>query len=147
MVIHSLKRRFWGQKWGSKRGSGPPKGPFFPSLQGFGLVRPRVLVLLAVAVLAGCAEERVSEVTLEQLSGAPAAFDGERVRTQGTVQAIEDPEHYWIETTPRNRLAIRPGSAVANHVGDPVVVEGRFSWHPEEGRRLQVDSVMAADVP
>ncbi|TVP83437.1 MAG: hypothetical protein EA347_12575 [Thioalkalivibrio sp.] len=97
--------------------------------------------------MSGCAQERVSEVTLEQLAGAPAAFDGERVRTQGTVRAIEDPEHYWIETTPRNRLAIRPGSAVAGHVGDAVVVEGRFTWHPEEGRRLELESVVAAGEP
>jgi len=34
MVIHSLKRRFWGQKWGSKRGSGPQKGPFFHLYKG-----------------------------------------------------------------------------------------------------------------
>lgn len=103
--------------------------------------------LLAVAALAACGEERVSEVTLEQLSGAPAAFDGERVRTRGTVQAFDDPEHYWIETTPRNRLAIRPGSAVAGHVGDSVVVVGRFTWHPEAGRRLELHSVVVAEEP
>lgn len=105
------------------------------------------LGLLAVAAMSGCAQERVSEVTLEQLTGAPASFDGEWVRTRGTVQGLDDPEHYWIETTPRNRLAVQPGSAVAGHVGDSVVAVGRFTWHPEEGRRLEVDSVMAAEEP
>jgi len=104
-------------------------------------------LLLFVVLLAGCAEERVSEVTLDQLAGAPTAFDGERVRTRGTVQAIEDPEHYWIETTPRNRLAVRPGSAVADRVGESVVVVGRFTWHPERGRRLELQSVSPAQEP
>lgn len=86
-------------------------------------------------------------MTLEQLTGAPADFDGERVRTRGTVQGLDDPEHYWIETTPRNRLAVRPGSAVAGQVGDPVVAVGRFTWRPDEGRRLEVESVLAAEEP
>ncbi len=103
--------------------------------------------LLLIVTLAGCAEERVSEVTLDQLAGAPATFDGERVRTRGTVQGLEDPEHYWIETTPRNRLALRPGTAVADRVGESVVVEGRFTWHPERGRRLELQSVSAAQEP
>jgi hypothetical protein len=97
---------------------------------------------LLLVALAGCAEERVSEVTLDQLVGAPAEFDGERVRTRGVVQSFDDPEHYWIETNPRNRLAVSPESAVVDHVGEPVVVVGRFTWHPERGRRLELDSVL-----
>lgn len=102
---------------------------------------PAGACLLLVLALAGCAEERILEVTLDQLAGSPAAFDGKQVRTRGTVQALDDPEHYWIETTPRNRLALRPGSAVADRVGESVVVVGRFSWHPEQGRRLELQSV------
>jgi hypothetical protein len=106
-----------------------------------------LVCLLVSAAIAGCAEERVSEVTLDQLTGAPTVFDGERVRTRGVVQSLDDPEHYWIETSPRNRLAVRPGSAVADRVGESVEVVGRFSWHPERGRRLELQSVLPASEP
>lgn len=101
--------------------------------------------LLFSVALSGCADERVSEVTLDQLVGAPATFDGERIRTSGIVRALDDPEHYWIETSPRNRLAVRPGSAVGDRVGELVVVVGRFTWHPEQGRRLELHSVRPAE--
>ncbi len=105
-----------------------------------------VCLLLSVA-LSGCSDERVSEVTLDQLVGAPATFDGERVRTSGIVQGLDDPEHYWIETSPRNRLAVEPKSAVVDHIGESVVVVGRFTWHPEQGRQLQLQSVLPTNDP
>nr|WP_296752340.1 hypothetical protein [Thioalkalivibrio sp.] len=103
-------------------------------------------MLFSVAI-SGCADERISEVTLDQLVGAPATFDGEQVRTRGIVQALDDPEHYWIETSPRNRVAVRPRSAVVDRVGESVVVVGRFTWDPERGRRLELQSVLPADEP
>jgi len=105
-----------------------------------------VCLLFSFALL-GCADERISEVTLDQLVGAPTTFDGERVRTRGIVQAFDDPEHYWIETNPRNRLSVRPESAVVDRVGESVVVVGRFTWHPEQGRRLELQSVLPAEEP
>ncbi len=105
-----------------------------------------VCLLFSVAI-SGCADERISEVTLDQLVGAPATFDGEQVRTRGIVQALDDPEHYWIETSPRNRVAVRPRSAVVDRVGESVVVVGRFTWDPERGRRLELQSVLPADEP
>ena len=99
------------------------------------------MLVASMLLLAGCAEEPTSEVTLDQLAGSPSVFDGERVRTRGVVHGMDDPEHYWIETRPANRLGIHPGPAVAQRMGEPVMVEGRFTWHPEQGRRLRVDSV------
>lgn len=100
-----------------------------------------LLAGLLAGPLVGCAPERTTEAALDQLAQSPAAFDGARVRTRGVVHGIDDPEHYWIETQPGNRLGIRPGSAVADWLGTEVVVEGRFSWHPERGRRLNADTV------
>ena len=125
-----------------------PAGSRLTGFQRTGSPQARLLVAgLLAGLLAGpsvgCAPERTTEATLDQLAQSPAAFDGARVRTRGVVHAIDDPEHYWIETQPGNRLGIRPGSAVAGWLGVEVVVAGRFSWHPERGRRLDVDTVTA----
>nr|WP_051074948.1 hypothetical protein [Thioalkalivibrio sp. ALJ16] len=95
-------------------------------------------------LLAGCGGERVSPVTLEQLAASAPAFNGELVETEGVVNRFEDPEHYWLEDDAINRVAVTPKSAVRAHVGESLRVVGRFSYHPEEGRRIEIDPAATA---
>lgn len=112
------------------------------------LLRPLFLLVPVVLALAGCGGgERVSEVTLAQLAGAAADFNGELVQTEGVVKRFdEDPEryHYWLEDEDVNRVAVEPHEAVSDQLGEHIRVVGRFSYHPEEGRRIEIDTAATA---
>ncbi len=100
---------------------------------------------LAVAgLLTACGGERVSPVTLEQLAASAPAFDGELVETEGVVNRFDDPEHYWLEDEDINRVAVTPGASVRDHVGERLRVVGRFSYHQEEGRQIEIDPAATA---
>ncbi|WP_018935737.1 hypothetical protein [Thioalkalivibrio sp. ALJ24] len=101
-------------------------------------------VLAGMVLLAGCGGETTSQVTLDQLAGAAADFDGEMVEVTGRVETFEDPRHYWIEDDPQNRVAISPEQTVADRVGEEVRLVGRFSYSPEDGRSLEVDEEATA---
>ncbi len=102
------------------------------------------MVLGMAGMLAACGGERVSPVTLEQLAASAPAFNGELVETEGVVNRFDDPEHYWLEDDAINRVAVKPGSAVRDHLGENLRVVGRFSYHPEEGRRIEIDAAATA---
>ncbi len=102
------------------------------------------LGLAMTALLVACGGERVSPVTLEQLAASAPAFNGELVETEGVVNRFDDPEHYWLEDDAINRVAVKPGSAVRDHLGENLRVVGRFSYHPEEGRRIEIDAAATA---
>ena len=97
-----------------------------------------------LGVLSACGGERVSPVTLEQLAVSAPAFNGELVETEGVVNRFDDPEHYWLEDGAINRVAVTPGSAVRDHLGENLRVVGRFSYHPEEGRKIEIDPAATA---
>ncbi len=100
---------------------------------------------LAVVVLLGaCGDDRVAPVTLAQLVAAAPSFDGERVETEGVLNRFADPEHYWLEDEDRNRVAVLPGELVEHHRGEKLRVVGRFSYHPDAGRRIELDAVATA---
>ncbi len=99
---------------------------------------------LAALLLAGCGGDRVAPATLAQLAGAADAFDGELVETEGVVHRFDDPEHYWLEDDAINRVAVIPGEAVAGHLGERLRVVGRFTYHPERGRRIEIDPAATA---
>lgn len=107
-------------------------------------LKPLITTLVLTALLAGCGGERVSPVTLEQLAASAPAFNGELVETEGVVNRFDDPEHYWLEDDAINRVAVTPGSAVRDHLGESLRVVGRFSYHPEEGRRIEIDPAATA---
>ena len=66
---------------------------------------------------------------------------GIRVTTQGLVRGFDDPLHYWIEDVRLNRVALEPEDWVAPYLGQRVEVTGRFDYHPEEGRRMVLESI------
>ncbi|WP_018948502.1 hypothetical protein [Thioalkalivibrio sp. ALMg11] len=102
------------------------------------------LGLAMTALLVACGGERVSPVTLEQLAASAPAFDGEMVETEGVVNRFDDPEHYWLEDDDINRVSVTPGSAVRDHLGENLRVVGRFTYHPEEGRQIEIDAAATA---
>ncbi|WP_018865157.1 MULTISPECIES: hypothetical protein [Thioalkalivibrio] len=112
------------------------------------LLRPLIVIPFLVLGLAACGGgERVSEVTLAQLAGAAADFDGEIVQTEGVVKRFdEDPDrlHYWLEDEDVNRVAVEPHEEVSDQLGEHIRVVGRFSYHPEEGRLIEIDPAATA---
>ncbi|ADC72084.1 MULTISPECIES: hypothetical protein [unclassified Thioalkalivibrio] len=111
-------------------------------------LRPLLLTPILVVGLAACGGgERVSEVTLAQLAGAAGEFNGELVQTEGVVKRFdEDPEryHYWLEDEDVNRVAVEPHDEVSDRLGEHIRVVGRFSYHPEEGRLIEIDPAATA---
>ena len=102
------------------------------------------LGLAITGLLVACGSERVTPVTLAQLAASAPAFNGELVETEGVVNRFDDPEHYWLEDDAINRVAVTPGSAVRDHLGENLRVVGRFSYHPEEGREIEIDPAATA---
>jgi len=100
--------------------------------------------LAAVLLLAACGGERASQVTLAQLAGAAAEFNGELVETEGVVRRFDDPLHYWLEDEDINRVAVSPESVVEGHLGETLRVVGRFTYHPERGRKIELDPAATA---
>ena len=92
---------------------------------------------------AGCAESAPPE-TLEVLVAQQASFDGQRVRTAGTVREFDSPHHVWIEDAGLNRVELRPAEWLAERVGQQVEVVGRFTFASDVGRRIQLESVVPA---
>lgn len=109
------------------------------------LARSRRNVMLAAGLLlcAGCTETAVS-VPLEILVSQQTSFDGRRVRTSGTVREFPSPHHVWIEDAALNRVELRPAERLAERVGQRVEVVGRFSFAPDVGRRIELESVEPA---
>lgn len=108
-----------------------------------GMAHPRTAWLLAAALLlAGCSGNTTPQpVPLMALHAQPSSFHGETVTTEGVVRRFEDPLHYWIEDDQVRRVAVVPGEAVAEHLGQRVRLTGRFTHDAERGRRLQVEQV------
>lgn len=107
------------------------------------------LVASVVAVVAGCAQAAVP-VPLSELAAEQERYDGERVRTAGTVVAIRDrpdaEEYYVLEDEASNRVAVFPEEVVRDHVGRRVGLEGVFVFDERWGRLLRdAELVEAAD--
>ncbi len=91
-------------------------------------------------MLAGCGASD-AEVSLANLADYQQGYDGRDVVTEGVVRTFDDPRHYWIEDDDLNRVAIEPDRSVADHVGERVRVQGRFSASPEAGRLIEAQAV------
>lgn len=104
------------------------------------IVRLLVLAVLSVP-LAACAS--TAEVSLASLNANQLRWDGEQVRTEGVVATFDEPRHYWIEDDAPNRVELVEGSdpleGLDELVGATVLVEGRFTFRDDEGRRISVD--------
>jgi len=104
------------------------------------------IVPLALLLLAGCSDGGPSNPVTLQLADlvrfAPQ-YDGQWVRTTGTVRTHPDPRHYWIEANERTRVAVEPNPEVAPWSGQTVQVIGRFEYSGETGRRIQAETIQA----
>lgn len=96
--------------------------------------------LLLAALAAGCGQGG-AQVTLAELADEQKFRDGDAVIVEGRVDMAEEPRHYWLGDDDFHRVGLRPDDAVTDHVGDTVTVRGRFSYSPEEGRWIEVESV------
>ena len=103
-------------------------------------------MLLIGCLFAGCTDSAVP-VTLAALVSQQSSFDGQRVRTAGTLREFEPPYHVWIEDAGLNRVELLPADKLQAHVGQRVEVVGRFSYAAGVGRqiRLEVLEPAAAD--
>lgn len=104
-------------------------------------LKPVLAALLPALLIAACSEEPPAPATVQlvNLVRFAESYDGRRVTVTGTVRAHPEPEHYWIEDSDLNRVAIQPSSAVSELVGETVRVTGRFRRSPERGRSIEVE--------
>ncbi len=103
---------------------------------------------LAVLLAAGCAESepRPRDISVAQLVGQEAAYDGDLVRTEGTVASFGEERalHYWIEDASSNRVGLVPDREAAPFLGHDVVVVGTFRFDERQGRRISVERIEPA---
>jgi hypothetical protein len=79
--------------------------------------------------------------TLSALKAAQDDYDGRAVIVSGTLRTFDDPEHYWIENTALDRVALEGATDLAGRVGRTVEVRGTFRYDRDEGRRIRVRSL------
>ena len=68
-------------------------------------------------------------------------YQGQWVHSSGVVRGFADPEHYWIEDSQLRRVAIEPSAQALPWLGQRVEVFGRFQFHPEQGRLIELDAI------
>lgn len=102
-----------------------------------------VLLLALVAGIPACGPFAPGpvDVPLDELVAEQESLDGEVVRTTGMVRSHDDPLHYWVEDDHPNRVELVPHEAAEPYLGEHVRVLGRFSFHPERGRVLEVEEI------
>jgi hypothetical protein len=99
---------------------------------------------LTAAVLAGCGGDTGSTptpVTLAELVEDQHGFDGDLVTVEGTVRSYDAPLHHWIEDVDQHRVELEPQDLAAAHVGDRIRVTGRYRFHDDRGRLIEVDDL------
>ena len=87
----------------------------------------------------GCADRSPAEVvSLADLVAEQDAYDGSTVIVEGTVQARDEPRHFWIEDAGQHRVELFPPDAVADLVGQRIRVTGRFTFRDDRGRGIDI---------
>lgn len=84
-------------------------------------------------------------VTLGQIVADQASYDGDLLRIEGVVVGFENPEHYVVEDEQQNRVQLMPTDEAAAFEGEQIVVVGRFAFSEDEGRRIEIDEIEAAE--
>ena len=105
------------------------------------------LVLLALLLGAACSSGAATEVDLRVLAEQQEAWDGRVVQVTGVLRTHDAPEHYWVEDDAQHRVELVPDDGLAMLVGRRVTARGRFTFREDEGRRIEVDSLVRADDP
>lgn len=103
----------------------------------------RAGLLLVFAALVGCGGGPPPvATTLSALKAAQDDFDGRRVIVSGTLRSFDDPEHYWIENSALDRVALEADEPLQARVGEVLEVHGRFTYDRDEGRRIDVELIV-----
>ncbi|TVR30986.1 MAG: hypothetical protein EA388_14015 [Nitriliruptor sp.] len=101
-----------------------------------------LVVGFASIALLGCADRSPAEVvSLADLVAEQDAYDGSTVIAEGTVQAHDEPRHFWIEDAGQHRVELFPPDAVADLVGQRIRVTGRFTFRDDRGRGIDIDDL------
>ena len=105
--------------------------------------RPPVLLLAAALVPAACSLDTgpPTTVALAVLADHADHWSGRRVRVQGRMHGLEDPEHFWIEDDHLNRVAVEPDAEAESFVGQYVRVTGRFHYSRRDGRSIDSERI------
>ncbi|WP_048305813.1 hypothetical protein [Halomonas sp. PR-M31] len=103
------------------------------------------LIGMLLAILVACADEKPAEVPLSILASQPAAYEDKPVATQGVVRTFETPRHYWIEDEGLNRVEVFPQERIVPYLGEQVRIIGRFHYGQKEGRKLEIEHIVAID--
>lgn len=74
------------------------------------------------------------QLSLQVLADNQQQVSGQHVITEGVVRGFDDPEHYWLEDSAMNRVAVHPQYLLADKVGERVQVRGQFHADRERGR-------------
>lgn len=110
----------------------------------FTLRRPLIAVACGIALvttLAACGS--TEPVSLGALASNPDAYTGDQVSTHGVVQRFVDPtgSYYVLQDAQLHRVELRPASRVSGDAGREVNVTGSFTFSPDAGRFIDVESV------
>lgn len=84
---------------------------------------------------------------MAQLSAQQERYAGAQITTSGRVQAFTDSggTYYVLTDEAENRVALAPTEDAAGYSGKQVTVTGRFDFSPEQGRRIQIDTIRATE--
>ncbi|MFN3987092.1 MAG: hypothetical protein ACK4KV_16480 [Rhodocyclaceae bacterium] len=102
---------------------------------------------LAIILAACTRSDTVTDVTLAELAARQHAYDGQTVRTRGTVRSFDSPRHYWLEDDHLNRVGLTPVEHIAPHLDRQVTVVGRYTFTRDRGRRIVLEAIEAYDPP
>jgi hypothetical protein len=141
----------------SYRPSYPRPKPFTREhLQGLVMIGPPAIpsrgratvtrLLTAVAlVVSACGADAPRAVALRELAARQEAYEGQRVRTCGTVVGVVDAagaeQYYVLEDEGQHRVRLLPDDQARRHERERVAVVGSFRFEPAEGRVLQIDEL------
>ncbi len=101
-----------------------------------------------VLALVACGSPGVpTDVELRVLASEQEAWDGRLVHVEGTLRTFEEPRHYWVEDAELHRVELVPDDGLGLLVGRRVIVEGRFTFADDEGRRITIENLEPFGTP
>jgi|AntRauTorcE11897_2_1112592.scaffolds.fasta_scaffold02718_4 hypothetical protein len=98
------------------------------------------IIFMSLALLLGCSSA-AEEVSLGFLVEHSGSYSGRTLIVEGTVRGLEDPEHYWLEDSDLNRIALKPHSRAEIYLDQQVRVIGLFQASTDKGRWLRIKTL------
>jgi len=102
-------------------------------------------VALLTLALSACSDSDPQQVTLAELVANAQRYDGDTVHTRGMVKSFDEPRHYWLEDDNINRVGLEPMDEIAPHLDRRISVTGHFTYSPDRGRRIRIESIGSYD--